>query len=150
MATCIAIRIGGGTCGRETEDNSDYCFVHRDLDWLRGLKDIRDYISGGIKFLGYAKTALGILVIFSNALAQHATTPMAQGTLAELGELKADTETLITELEAQKGTEHTREEAHAMQARLSAIVDRIEAIRAQVDEIAPSPAASRLEPFEMT
>jgi hypothetical protein len=114
-----------------------------------GVKDIRDYIGGGIKFLGYAKTALGVLVIFSNALAQHSTKPMAQSALAELAELKADTEALVADLEAQEGAQHTREEAQGMQARLSAIVDRIEAIRTQADEILPSPAASRLEPFEM-
>jgi hypothetical protein len=149
MATCIAIRIAGDICGRETEDSSDYCFIHRDLDWLRGLKDIRDYIGGGVKFLGYAKTALGILVIFSNVLAQHSTMPMAQSALAQLGELKTDTQTLIADLEVQKGRQHTQEEAHAVQARLSAIVDRLEGIRTQVDEIVPSPAASRLEPFDM-
>lgn len=150
MATCIAFRIGGDICGRETEDNSDYCFIHRDLDWLRGVKDIADYMGGGMKFLGYAKTALGILVIFSQALAKHATIPLTQSTLADVDELRADAETLVSDLAAHEGTQHTEEEAQLMQARLSDIIDRIEAIRAQADEIVPSPSGRRLEPLELT
>lgn len=149
MATCIALRIGGEICGRETEDNSEYCFIHRDLDWLRGVKDIADYMGGGIKFLGYAKTALGILVIFSQALAKQEAMPLAQSALADLDELRGDAETLVSDLRAHEGTEHSEEEAQLMQARLSDLIDRIEVIRAQADEIVPSPTGRRLEPLEM-
>lgn len=139
-ATCIAFRFDGEICGRTTEDNSDYCFIHRDIDPWRGVKDIGAYLKGGAEFAMKAKEAVAFIGVLLAVVGQHALTPMAQNALDELERAGEDAGLLLSQLNDEAGKSHSQDDAEHMQSRLSFLVDRINTARRQMDEFVPGPA----------